>query len=75
MSDIISRSHPYSAPGRTRTCDPRIRSPLLYPLSYEGVDGVRCRSGRLVIPMGLIAPDRPAVSESPLTSDTRVTSP
>ena len=24
-----------SAPGRDRTCDPRIRSPLLYPLSYE----------------------------------------
>lgn len=23
------------APGRIRTCDRRIRSPLLYPLSYE----------------------------------------
>jgi hypothetical protein len=29
-----------SAPGRIRTCDRRIRSPLLYPLSYE-----RARSG------------------------------
>jgi hypothetical protein len=25
------------APGRTRTCDLGIRSPLLYPLSYERV--------------------------------------
>jgi hypothetical protein len=25
------------APGRIRTCDLRIRSPLLYPLSYERV--------------------------------------
>lgn len=24
------------APGRIRTCDTRIRRPLLYPLSYEG---------------------------------------
>ncbi len=24
------------APGRTRTCNLRIRRPLLYPLSYEG---------------------------------------
>ena len=23
-----------NTPGRTRTCDPRIRNPLLYPLSY-----------------------------------------
>jgi hypothetical protein len=23
-------------PGRTRTCDPRFRKPVLYPLSYEG---------------------------------------
>jgi hypothetical protein len=23
---------------------------LLFPLSYEGVDGVGCRSGRLAIP-------------------------
>ena len=25
-----------SAPGRTRTCDQRIRNPLLFPLSYRG---------------------------------------
>ena len=25
-----------SAPGRNRTCDTRIRNPVLYPLSYEG---------------------------------------
>ncbi len=24
----------YGAPGRIRTCDPRIRNPVLYPLSY-----------------------------------------
>jgi len=24
-----------NAPGRTRTCDPRFRKPMLYPLSYE----------------------------------------
>ena len=24
------------APGRIRTCDARLRSPALYPLSYEG---------------------------------------
>jgi hypothetical protein len=27
--------------GRIRTCDRRIRSPLLYPLSYEGVSAAR----------------------------------
>ena len=27
-----------SAPGRNRTCDTRFRKPLLYPLSYEGLD-------------------------------------
>ena len=27
------------APGRTRTCNLRIRSPLLYPLSYRGSEG------------------------------------
>ena len=26
------------APGRIRTCDARLRSPALYPLSYEGGD-------------------------------------
>jgi hypothetical protein len=25
----------FGAPGRIRTCDRRIRSPLLYPLSYR----------------------------------------
>ncbi len=24
------------APGKNRTCDTRIRNPVLYPLSYEG---------------------------------------
>ncbi len=28
------------APGRIRTCDARFRKPTLYPLSYEGRDGV-----------------------------------
>ena len=28
--------HHMSAPGRIRTCDPRFRKPLLYPLSYGG---------------------------------------
>jgi hypothetical protein len=32
------RSH-IGAPGRTRTCGSRFRKPLLYPLSYGGVDG------------------------------------
>ena len=27
----------FSAPGRNRTCDTRIRNPVLYPLSYEGM--------------------------------------
>ena len=27
-----------SAPGRDRTCDQRIRNPLLYPLSYERLE-------------------------------------
>ena len=26
-----------NAPGRNRTCDTRIRNPVLYPLSYEGM--------------------------------------
>ena len=26
----------FSTPDRTRTCDPRFRKPVLYPLSYEG---------------------------------------
>jgi hypothetical protein len=26
-----------SAPGRIRTCDPRLRRPPLFPLSYRGV--------------------------------------
>jgi hypothetical protein len=37
------------APGRTRTCNLRIRSPLLYPLSYRGLGGAypgRC-GGRM----------------------------
>ncbi len=35
-----------NAPGRTRTCDQRIRNPLLYPLSYRGIDS---RCGRFQI--------------------------
>jgi hypothetical protein len=27
-----------SAPGRTRTSDTRFRKPVLYPLSYEGMN-------------------------------------
>lgn len=71
---VASRLVRGSAPGRTRTCDPRIRSPLLYPLSYEGVDGVTNQERQASHPEGLIAPDRPAVSESPQMSDVGVMS-
>ena len=30
------------APGRIRTCDARLRSPALYPLSYEGSAAGAC---------------------------------
>lgn len=32
------------APGRDRTCDRRIRNPLLYPLSYGSLGAQRYRS-------------------------------
>jgi len=31
---VFSQVRGRGAPGRIRTCDPRIRSPTLYPLSY-----------------------------------------
>jgi hypothetical protein len=34
------------APGRDRTCDHRIRSPLLYPLSYGRPTAAREATGR-----------------------------
>ena len=37
------------APGRNRTCDTRIRNPVLYPLSYEG------KSAEMLIVRGFIA--------------------
>ena len=49
----------HGAPGRIRTCDPRIRSPPLCPLSYrrEGcvsTGGKTLRDGRIAIwPSGL----------------------
>ena len=36
QSRVCRVAHVYSAPGRNRTCDARLRSPALYPLSYEG---------------------------------------
>ena len=37
-----------SSRGRTRTCDPRINSPLLYQLSYSGRSGkVKTGAGRI----------------------------
>ena len=42
------------APGRIRTCDLRIRSPLLCPLSYGGVAGaLRYESAPIVVPWRL----------------------
>ena len=32
-----SRNVVIGAPGRNRTCDTRIRNPVLYPLSYGGI--------------------------------------
>ncbi len=32
------RALSWGAPGRNRTCDTRFRKPMLYPLSYGGVD-------------------------------------
>jgi hypothetical protein len=31
-----------SAPGRTRTCDPRLRRPVLYPTELRAHRGCRC---------------------------------
>ncbi len=31
----VQREDIFGSPGRTRTCDQRIRNPLLYPLSYD----------------------------------------
>ena len=43
------------APGRTRTCNLRIRSPLLYPLSYRGLwGGYLGRWGRRMAKQGLV---------------------
>src|SRR5690242_13180716 len=34
-SDVVSaRGGSHRTPGRTRTCDPWVRNPVLYPLSY-----------------------------------------
>src|SRR4029450_6185001 len=47
----------FGAPGRTRTCTLRIRSPLLYPLSYRGLEGAspgrKVEQDRLAIPAKL----------------------
>lgn len=32
--ETATRGPTYGAPGRSRTCDQRLRKPLLYPLSY-----------------------------------------
>jgi hypothetical protein len=51
------------APGRIRTCDARLRSPALYPLSYEGGDcnatqnmGWIARAGSVVVCLALPIP-------------------
>jgi hypothetical protein len=41
------------APGRNRTCDPRLRRPLLYPLSYwriKPLRGERIRTSDFLLP-------------------------
>ena len=35
-SFILNSSTSADTPGRIRTCDPRFRKPMLYPLSYGG---------------------------------------
>ncbi len=52
---LVRRSAPGSAPGRIRTCDLRIRSPSLYPLSYgrsaAGAFAIRSEDYRLITPI------------------------
>ena len=43
----------FGAPGRTRTCTLRIRSPLLYPLSYRGLRGGYPVTGSVFGGMGI----------------------
>src|SRR5207247_8875966 len=38
------------APGRSRTCDPRIRSPMLYPAELQARRGVRVHQPELADP-------------------------
>src|SRR5262249_3535835 len=44
------------APGRIRTCDLRIRSPLLYPLSYERPGDAKARRDKRLPAYHAIAP-------------------
>jgi hypothetical protein len=37
--NVANKALRRSAPGRDRTCDQRIRNPLLYPLSYGCLSG------------------------------------
>ncbi len=34
---VVIKDSKNSAPGKDRTCDTRIRNPVLYPLSYGGM--------------------------------------
>ena len=38
VSQMSAEDRKHGAPGRTRTCDPRLRRPMLYPLSYGRVE-------------------------------------
>src|SRR6266702_8052643 len=49
----------WGAPGRIRTCDARLRSPALYPLSYEGGGNRQMRSLWLVAKAMLLDTRRP----------------
>jgi hypothetical protein len=52
LSRYIARSQG-SAPGRTRTCDQRIRSPTLYPAELRGHMARKSLSdGRVIAPLG-----------------------
>jgi hypothetical protein len=61
-----TEANKWGAPGRIRTCDARLRSPALYPLSYEGGDLSRYlsrirRSTRPCLGMRLLILESPGV--------------
>src|SRR5690554_6301886 len=67
------RMEPSGAPGRTRTCNLRIRRPLLYPLSYGGGGGRSATPRREAGPGHRIpAPRRAKLVRSVLARQARV---